>query len=302
MCRQNGDRVNWGSLERKPRSPDRTMPYRRTVRYASPLVAWHEIVLTEPAPEWSDAYMAESPRLLIPGSRCIEAEQRGQRFFCDALTPLAVTPEVPYRTRQPHVGQRSVVLVFESGDGGALRWTARLRLCPTAQWQLAGCRTALDRGVPDRLGLEETLLALLPATCDSEPAPDNGKVVALHQARRRIPDRSADRAVERARELLACDPSSADSLHEIARAVASSPFHLARRFKQANGIGLHGYRTRLRMALALARLCDGEENLTGLALDLGYSSHSHFTATFRSHFGASPSNARTVLASSARFR
>jgi AraC-like DNA-binding protein len=277
------------------------MPYRRTVRYASPLVAWHELVLAESAPEWSDTYRAASPRLLIPGSRWIEAEQRGKRFICDALSPLALTPEVPYRTRQPHVGQHSVVLVFEGGDGGLLWRTPRLRLCPSAQWRLAGCRAALDRGEPDRLGLEEALLALLLAIGDSSSAADDRMGVAP-PACGCPADRRADRAVERARELIACEPSSQDSLHEIAHAVAMSPFHLARRFKRANGVGLHGYRTRLRMALALARLGDGEEDLTGLALDLGYSSHSHFTAAFRSHFGATPGRARELLASSARIR
>lgn len=258
------------------------MPYRRTVRYASPLVAWHELVLEASAPAWSDTYHAESPRLLIPGSRWIEAEQRGQRFFCDALSPLALTPEVPYRTRQPHRGQRSVVLVFEGGEGGLLGRDVRPRLGPAAQWRLARCRAAIDQGAPDQLALEEALLALLPAA-------DEDCV-------------SVDRAVERARERLACDPTAPHSLHDIAQAVAVSPFHLARRFKRVNGIGLHGYRTRLRMALALARLGDGEEDLTGLAFDLGYSSHSHFTAAFRRHFGAPPSHARALLAGGAGFR
>jgi AraC-like DNA-binding protein len=36
--------------------------------------------------------------------------------------------------------------------------------------------------------------------------------------------------------------------------------------------------------------------LTRLALDLGYSSHSHFTASFRRAFGLTPSAARTITA------
>lgn len=261
------------------------MPYRRTIRYAGPLVAWHELELEASMSEWSSTYRAESPRLLVPGSRWIEAEQRGRRFLCDALTPIALTPEVPYRTRQPFVGQRSIVLVFESGEAGVLSRAARLRFGPAEHWRLARCRAALDHGAPDRLGFEEELLALL-AACEMGPAPDE----------------SVNRAVERAREQLANDPSTSDSLHEIARVAAASPFHLARCFKRSHGIGLHAYRTRLRMALALARLGDGEDDLTRLALDLGYSSHSHFTAAFRVHFGVPPSRARGLLASQARFR
>jgi AraC-like DNA-binding protein len=82
--------------------------------------------------------------------------------------------------------------------------------------------------------------------------------------------------------------------------VAASPFHLARRFKRANGVGLHRYRTRLRMALALARLGDGATDLTALALDLGFNSHSHFSAAFGAHFGVAPSRARDLLGCRAR--
>jgi AraC-like DNA-binding protein len=53
---------------------------------------------------------------------------------------------------------------------------------------------------------------------------------------------------------------------------------------------------RLRVAAALERLAGGAADLTDLALDLGYSSHSHFTASFRSEVGTTPSRARRLLA------
>jgi AraC-like DNA-binding protein len=200
---------------------------------------------------------------------------------CDALTPLVLTPDLPYRARQPFAGQRSTVLVM---DGAALGQLAPLRLDPAAHWRLACCRAALEQGEPDRLAFEEVLLGLLPQA----------------QAAASDADRTSDRAVERARELLASDPSSSRSLSDIAQAVAASPFHLARRFKRANGVGLHRYRTRLRMALALARLGDGATDLTALALDLGFNSHSHFSAAFGAHFGVAPSRARDLLGCRAR--
>jgi AraC-like DNA-binding protein len=276
------------------------MPYHRTVRFASPLVAWHELVLSEPAPDWSHVYRPESPRLLVPGTRWIEAEQHGRRFFSDALTPLVLTPEVPYRTRQPFVGQRSVVLVFQRGDGGVLQRAAQVRFNPMSLWRLARCRAVLDGGVPDPLGFEEELLMLLP-TAEGGSLTGACDAVTQHVSGQ-IADRRSARAVERARELLAFDPSSSPSLHEIAQAVEASPFHLARCFKRANGIGLHGYRTRLRMGLALSRIGEGESNLTMLALDLGYSSHSHFTAVFRAYFGVPPGRARELLIRRARIR
>jgi AraC-like DNA-binding protein len=47
----------------------------------------------------------------------------------------------------------------------------------------------------------------------------------------------------------------------------------------------------LRLARALIEVPHADD-LTALALDLGFSSHSHFTAAFRRAFGQSPSTAR----------
>jgi len=47
----------------------------------------------------------------------------------------------------------------------------------------------------------------------------------------------------------------------------------------------------LRLARALDLLAD-HEDITALALGLGFSSHSHFTAVFRSELGMTPSSYR----------
>ena len=54
---------------------------------------------------------------------------------------------------------------------------------------------------------------------------------------------------------------------------------------------LHAYLTQLRLARALTELPHADD-LTGLALELGFSSHSHFSARFRRAFGVSPSRFR----------
>ena len=72
-------------------------------------------------------------------------------------------------------------------------------------------------------------------------------------------------------------------------------FHLCRSFRRATGLTLHAYRDEVRLRLALERLQHGERDLSRLALDLGYSSHSHFTAAFRHTFDMPPSTARKLL-------
>jgi AraC-like DNA-binding protein len=78
----------------------------------------------------------------------------------------------------------------------------------------------------------------------------------------------------------------------MARAVHASPFHLARIFQQRTGVPVHRYLTQLRLRAALERLADGADDLTALALELGFSSHSHFTDSFRREFGCAPSTVR----------
>lgn len=101
----------------------------------------------------------------------------------------------------------------------------------------------------------------------------------------------ADR-VEAVKAYLATHFSERVTLDEIARAVAVSPFHLARIFQQHAGVPVHRYLTQLRLRAALEQLADGADDLTALALELGFSSHSHFTEAFRREFGRPPSATR----------
>lgn len=82
------------------------------------------------------------------------------------------------------------------------------------------------------------------------------------------------------------------SLHDLARRLHSSAFHLARVFRAETGFSVHGFRQSLRLRAALERLSEHRNDLTALALELGYSSHSHFTERFRNEFGVAPSQVR----------
>ena len=83
------------------------------------------------------------------------------------------------------------------------------------------------------------------------------------------------------------------SLEEIAAEVNASPFNFARMFNHQTGMPLHRYLTQLRLRAALERLGEADD-ITSLALDLGFSSHSHFTDVFRREFGKTPSEFRKV--------
>jgi AraC family transcriptional regulator len=99
------------------------------------------------------------------------------------------------------------------------------------------------------------------------------------------------RLVDRVKLVLASDLARRWTLAEIAAEVRGSPVYLTQVFKQVEGLPLYRYQMRLRLARALDLLAQYDD-LTALSLDLGFSSHSHFSAAFRTAYGRSPSEFR----------
>ncbi len=155
----------------------------------------------------------------------------------------------------------------------------RLRIGPAVQRALAALRTGLAQGVMDPLEAEAGMVALLRHALGERTA----------QAPRGSYGRQ--KLVDRVKLVLAADPARRWTLAEIGAAVRCSPVYLTQCFREVEGVPLYRYQLRLRLARAL-ELLPSCEDLTGLALDLGFSSHSHFTAAFRETFGCTPSTHR----------
>jgi len=96
--------------------------------------------------------------------------------------------------------------------------------------------------------------------------------------------------VEDAKALLAARVADRLPLDSIAGELHVSPYHLARVFRSETGYSLHAYLTNLRLREGLVRLAEGSaRDISALGFDLGFSSHSHFTASFHDTMGVSPS-------------
>ena len=141
----------------------------------------------------------------------------------------------------------------------------------------------------DQLFVEEAVLSVLGDVTKLAYVRQGARPAG--RARRR---RDVD-LVETARDVIARQFKDNLSLSEVAREVESSVFHLARVFKARTGFSLHAYRNQLRLRAALERLAEPGVDLIDIALDLGFSSHSHFTETFRRSFGKTPSAVRESL-------
>jgi len=141
-------------------------------------------------------------------------------------------------------------------------------------------------GDAEALCVEETVVALLDAVLASaygSRGPDE-------TSGRRIRDLVHD--VQCVLDRHVAEPLG---LADIARLTDTSMFHLCRCFRLVTGMTLHEYRTQLRLRGSLEALEAGDPDLTRVALDGGFSSHSHFTAAFRRAFGATPSWIRAYL-------
>lgn len=84
-------------------------------------------------------------------------------------------------------------------------------------------------------------------------------------------------------------------LEELASKLAVSPFHLCRIFKLINNVSIHEYQLQLRLRLSLGDLprC---RDIAQLALDNGFSSHSHYSTRFKRVFGCTPKQFRQQIA------
>src|SRR5262245_38523679 len=100
------------------------------------------------------------------------------------------------------------------------------------------------------------------------------------------------RATERVKEAIAVAPSEKWSVAQLAKLANPSPFHLCHVFRQMAGTSIYDYVLQERLAQSLDAVLDGDDDLTAIALDAGFASHSHFTARFRGFFGCTPAALR----------
>lgn len=99
--------------------------------------------------------------------------------------------------------------------------------------------------------------------------------------------------VDAARQGLADDPSA--TLPELAAAVGCSPHHLSRIFPLVVGCSVSQYRMQMRIALALGRLEDGEDNLSVIAAEAGFADQAHLARVARRLLGETPSSLKRAI-------
>jgi AraC family transcriptional regulator len=170
------------------------------------------------------------------------------------------------------------VELLRDGTAPAFRFQ-RLRIDARTQTLVAMLRHALRQGIAEPLEAEVLVLTIIQRAL----GPRTAHTAGASFGRQRL--------VDRMKLVIASDLGRRWTLAQIAAEVRGSPVYLTQVFQQVEGIPLYRYQLRLRLARALD-LLDSYEDLSTLGFELGFSSHSHFSAAFRGAYGQTPTEFR----------
>ena len=267
-------------------------------------VEWHDF---EPATsfEWSRCFHPGSLELCLnlAGEGCVQCATR-RLEFAPATSGFYVCKENELRAwRRPGARHRFLTVGFSprflrdrlSACDGALhplverfvlqgarpaglgeihrltpeqeRWIAQLAHPPTVQ-------------AARRLWYEGNVLQLMAEFLFTRRGEDE----LFCDRQKRLARERVDRVVAILHQRLAEPPG----LDEIGREVGCSPFHLSRTFSREMGATIPQYLRKLRMERAAELLRSGKYNVTEAALEVGYSSLSHFSQAFCQTMGCCP--------------
>jgi AraC family transcriptional regulator len=273
---------------------------------------------TKPVPEFVVDSLLRSPAVIIRDTYCRGTCRHQSAEECTTTTQLVF----PYRgVYVRHVGldqavaEANQVLFFNAFEGYRISHPvpcgdASLTLVISEAMLRELAPTSLMRGGANllfrrpRLRIDartQALVALLRHSLRQKIAePLEAESLSLTLIQRALGPRTThapgatygrQRLVDRVKLVLASDLARRWTLAEIAAEVRGSPVYLTQVFQQVEGLPLYRYQLRLRLARALD-LLGHYDDLTDISHDLGFSSHSHFSAAFREAYGRSPSEFR----------
>lgn len=99
---------------------------------------------------------------------------------------------------------------------------------------------------------------------------------------------AAQELVANAKRYISNHPTRRIRLADVGRALGVSPVYVTDVFRQVEGVPFYHYALRKRLERAIRLLPGYQADLSALALELDFASHSHFTTAFRQAFGCTP--------------
>ena len=252
-------------------------------------VALRDVVCRGECKHESAEESAELTYLVFPYRGVYVRHLGGDDAVAEANQALFFNADEGYRVSHPVAGGDASLSLWVSEpvlrelapraqlrDGAPIAFRRhRLRIDARAQALVALLRHGLRRNAVDTLQAETLVLTLVRRSLGERTSHAAGASVGRQKL------------ANRAKLALSTDLGRRWTLAEIADEVGVSPVYLTQVFQQVEAMPLYRYQLRLRLARALD-LLGQYDDLTTLGLDLGFSSHSHFTAAFRQAYGRTP--------------
>ena len=209
---------------------------------------------------------ADQPTINVVTSGMYVRHAGRRSVVADPTVAVLSSPGETWRASHPTGCGAAGVWVLLEPDAEPLRALAfadRVRPLAAAAW--------LDWAEVARTGDLELALAVISEVVDHAAPPEREPTFVRH-----------------ARRILAARLADPPGLEDLALEVRASPWHLCRTFREVTGRTPRAYAEQLRLARAARQIELGCDDLAGLALALGFASHSHFTARFLRAFGRTP--------------
>jgi AraC family transcriptional regulator len=256
----------------------------------SPAITIRDVYCQGTCREQSPEECASSTELVFPYRGVYVRHLGSDQAVAEANQVLFFNAGESYRVSHPIAGGDACLslaitesLLHEMAPTESLRERTRLafrrqrlRIDARTQALVALLRHSLRENIAEPLEAESLALTLVQRAL----GPRTTHAASATVGRQRL--------VDRIKLVLTSDLARRWTLADIAAEVRGSAVYLTQVFQQVEGMPLYRYQLRLRLARALD-LLGSYEDLTSLSLELGFSSHSHFSAAFREVYGRSPS-------------
>jgi AraC-like DNA-binding protein len=266
-------------------------------------VEWHDFECQSPL-ELAASFHPESVEICLNLEGHAEFDLAGQRKEVPPGTATFYSPgRKPLEARRLPRQRHQFITIEISRDFLKQRFAGNTAgLHPHIRGVLAGKKNISSISEVRRLTTEHQ--RLIPALQHS-PVPLTGRAVWFEgkvlelmsefffvtgenelfcERQRRVATERVNKVISLLRGNLAAPPD----LLELGRRVGCSPFHLSRTFSQELGMTIPRYLRQLRMESAAKLLLSGKFNVTEAALEVGYSSLSHFSQAFCQTMGCCP--------------
>lgn len=268
--------------------------------FSSELLAIRHAVARPTEAECSELAWAADDLVLLPIAGVFALHDAPkQHFIANPNHALFLGLGQPYRMSFPgRIGDESIVLAYSPAALAAMladtvaadglrspRLRPNCMLSPESVVERSRLQHALSTCELDALAIEELCVAIMEAALLGAASSTKDPARAQTSRRRR-------QQVEDVKEAISLLPVRQWTLDALARLANTSPFHLARVFREEVGLPVHQYLLRTRLGKALEAMQSTDTGLTAIALDAGFSSHSHFTSCFRAQFGMAPTEFR----------